>query len=281
MIKFANQLRTDMERELEEVALRYERDALRSKASFEIVNRAMLQLREFMSSYQFSDAAEEVRFFKDIKPSFQHLAIYFGELAYLQGSRPIGDKKDIVRYLQRAIANNNDFINRHGLLYSYYLLGHTAEDDRLFVRNGLPASLYPVYTAAHDTSFSSQSSELLSQLLAYEKVNDHLVREIEYIETGIRPQVAQQNQAIEDMVWTDKISNLIELAYALHASGAINQGKCQVRQIVTALEFMFKVNTGNFYRAFQNIRLRKKNRTSFLDSARERLIRHMDDTDMQ
>ncbi|WP_299568456.1 RteC domain-containing protein [uncultured Pedobacter sp.] len=280
MIKFANQLRAEMERGLDEVAMKYDREAQRSKASFEIVIRAVLQLREFMKTYEFNDPGEEIRFFKDIKPGFEHLAIYYGELVYIQTSKPIGDKQEVVRHLQKAIGINNDFINRHALLYSYYHLGHTAEDDRLFVRNGLPASLYPLYSDATDTSFSSQSSELLSKLLAYEKVNDYLVREIEYLETGLRAPQVNQEFTIDDIVWTDSKSNLIELAYALHSSGSLNQGKCQIQQIVTALEMVFKVKAGNFYRTFQSMRLRKKNRTAFLDSAKESLIKRMDDTDL-
>ena len=80
--------------------------------------------------------------------------------------------------------------------------------------------------------------------------------------------------------WTDSKSALIELAYALHSRGAVNHGKSDVKAIITLMESLFNVQVGNFYRTFQSMRGRKKNRTIFLDSLKESLVKRMDDTDM-
>ncbi|WP_057940545.1 RteC domain-containing protein [Algoriphagus resistens] len=80
--------------------------------------------------------------------------------------------------------------------------------------------------------------------------------------------------------WTDSKSALIELAYALHSRGAVNHGKSDVKAIITLMETLFNIQVGNFYRTFQSMRGRKKNRTIFLDSLKESLVKRMDETDM-
>lgn len=80
--------------------------------------------------------------------------------------------------------------------------------------------------------------------------------------------------------WTDSKSALIELDYALHSRGAVNHGKSDVKMIISNMESLFNVEVGNFYRTFQSVRIRKKNRTIFLDRLKESLEKRMDETDM-
>lgn len=49
---------------------------------------------------------------------------------------------------------------------------------------------------------------------------------------------------------------------------------------MVCLEESFNVKVGNFYRVFQGQRIRKKSRTTFLDTLKENLIKRMDETDL-
>jgi hypothetical protein len=79
--------------------------------------------------------------------------------------------------------------------------------------------------------------------------------------------------------WTAPKVALIELIYALHASGVYNNGNTDLKRIASAFERFFQVDLGNFFNAFQEIRIRKKNRTVFVDRLKETLIRRMDAAD--
>lgn len=269
-----------MERELEEAAIRFDSASLRSKACFEIANRVMHDLNDFMRDYVFADAREEVLYFKEVRPSFEHLVFYYAELIYIHSERPLAGRKKVVRYLQKLIDINNEFSNRHSILYRYYSLRHSEDDERFFVRNGLLLSFYPLAIGDSGTVPPCPNSEILSRLLAYQRINEELLQEIEQIQHGGPAPGARSKRASDNTVWTGSVANLIELAYALHASGAINRGQCQIKQVVNALEMAFGANTGNYSRVFQNIRMRKKNRTTFIDEARDKLIKRMDDPDL-
>ncbi len=280
MIQFANQLQEEMERSLHQVAIQQGCEAVKAKASFEVVEHTLHRLKDFIRTYQFRSSVEEIDFFKKIKPQFHHLLIYYGELTFIESNRPFGDRKMLIVYLRKVIDRNSEFIDRNKTMHSYYTLGHTVLDETLFIRNSTNMSLYPEYNVDLDASFSTGGSAILSNLMAFEKVNDHLVNEIEYLKGGIEVMGTGKDKKKDSIIWTDSKSDLIELAYALHSRGSINKGSCQVQQIISVLEAAFKVKTGNFYRTFQSMRLRKKNRTALLDSLKESLIKRMDETDV-
>ena len=57
----------------------------------------------------------------------------------------------------------------------------------------------------------------------------------------------------------------MELVYALQASGLINNGNVGIKDLATALEQLFYVEVGDYYRIFLEIRMRKSNQSKLLD----------------
>lgn len=80
------------------------------------------------------------------------------------------------------------------------------------------------------------------------------------------------------MVWTAPKASLVEILYALQSTGVFNNGAADIKQLAMWFERNFRISLGNYYHVFQEIRLRKKNRTSFLDQ-KDKLIKRMDDAD--
>ena len=72
---------------------------------------------------------------------------------------------------------------------------------------------------------------------------------------------------------------MVELVYALYAGAVYNNGLAEIKEIAETFEQLFQVDLGNYYHVFNEIRLRKKNRTSLLDLLREKVIRKMDALD--
>ena len=79
--------------------------------------------------------------------------------------------------------------------------------------------------------------------------------------------------------WTGSRAGLVELIYALQSGGVINQGRASLLELVKYFETGFQVELSNFYHVFNEIRLRKKNRTVLLDDLREKITRRMDGLD--
>lgn len=275
MIQFANRLHREMEQQLELVALKEDRESLKARKSFEVVNQTLHQLKDFIKTYQFTSSAEEIHFFKDLKPRFHHLMIYYGEKTFIESNKPHGDRDTVVKYLRGIVKEHSKFIKRHKIIHSYYQLGRTQEDELMFLRNAVSTSIYPEYNIDLDTTFCTKSSTILSKLMAFEKINDELAGEIEHLKNGVQtllnPEIKKST-----LVWTDSKAALVELAYALLARGSANYGKAELSQIMSTLEIAFNIQTGNYYRTYVDLSSRKKGRTPFIDSLKEHLERRMD-----
>ena len=79
--------------------------------------------------------------------------------------------------------------------------------------------------------------------------------------------------------WTGKLIWLVELTYALHTSGVINDGAIDIKGIIKLFENTFDVELKNFYNTFKDLRGLKKDRMPFLTKLRENLNKRMDELD--
>ena len=79
--------------------------------------------------------------------------------------------------------------------------------------------------------------------------------------------------------WTGSASDLTELIYALHATGIINDGKCDLSEIVLTFERVFHIQLPQVENTLLAIRTRNKDRDVFLKRLYDGLILKMDDLD--
>lgn len=76
--------------------------------------------------------------------------------------------------------------------------------------------------------------------------------------------------------WTSSKSALTELIYSLYHSNVINNGNLDIKELANALEDIFQVDLGDFYKIFAELKSRKKSRTKFLDELSIILQHQMD-----
>lgn len=72
---------------------------------------------------------------------------------------------------------------------------------------------------------------------------------------------------------------MIELIYALHSQGVFDNGNADIKVIAKTFERIFNIDLGDFYHTFMELKSRKINRTKFLDSLCDALIKKMDEED--
>jgi hypothetical protein len=81
------------------------------------------------------------------------------------------------------------------------------------------------------------------------------------------------------MMWTAPKVSLIELLYALHSEGVFNNGAADLKDIAEYLEYIFEIDLGQYRRTFHEIRARKLDRTKFIITLNETLLKRMDNSD--
>ena len=278
MVRLTTSLFAGMNERLDEIAKTSENNLQLAERSYHTIQATLLELKEYIQTYQFKDQQEEILFFKEIKPRFLKELIFYMEVFYLEAGKPVGNTDAQTRYYKQASERINIFFERNHTLYIYYRMGKDNLDTSFFVRGGDNNRLQPEYSLDIDSKFSTVHSFKLSEIQAYEQLNEYVEQAL-YVINHPDAQAMTRNKKNKNL-WTDSKAALIELAYAIHSRGAVNNGKGDVKQIIADLEMVFNVQLGNFYRTFQSMRTRKKNRTPFLDTLKDSLEKRMDDTDL-
>jgi hypothetical protein len=127
-----------------------------------------------------------------------------------------------------------------------------------------------------DPVFSTLRDLLLSRLLATEKLRTWLGKG--QIRTG-RPWRRPFSNLPSALQWTASKASLVELIYGLHETAVCNHGRAELKILAGTFEQLFQTSLGNFYGVFNEIRLRKKNRTPLMDDMKLKLIGRMDELD--
>lgn len=268
-----------MMQNLEQIMVTSENILQRAEQSYKVVEHALAELKAYIINYSFADKQEEIDFFKNIKPMFLKELLYYMEVFQVESWKsPVGRDEEVAHY--RLGAHRADlYFKRYNELYTYYRTGSSLHDEQYFLRRSRCELITPISLSDTDTRFSTVYSFQFAKLQAYEQFSDYLHRRIYNLEHPASP-MSESNKGKVILRWTDSKTALIELGYGIHAKGSINNGKADIKQIMTALEIAFNTNAGNFYRTFQNLRIRKKNRTPYWDSAQSALIKTMDNTDL-
>ena len=248
---------------------------LLSSRSLDATMSALHTLREKALS-TLRDPEKEIHFFKKVKPLFQSRQIYHLAVLQLELRKPPHGPEDQRKYFQDESCRLKQFFDSNLDFYRYWRSGSTHLDTQYFTRR--QQILYSDSDRNYfygDREFSTPRDYTLSKLLAYEMLDNYLTEAIETVSPI--PVVLPSTGAA--LTWTAPKGGLIELIYAFQSHGVFNSGEADIKLIAEYFQRTFNVNLGNLYRRFQEIRIRKKSRSFFLDQLREKLIQRMDYTD--
>ena len=81
------------------------------------------------------------------------------------------------------------------------------------------------------------------------------------------------------MSWTASKVALVELIYALHCCSCINNGQVNINELIGFFETIFDIKLYKAYRAFVDIKDRKREKAKFLTELKTALTNMLDDLD--
>ena len=93
-----------------------------------VLGDAFQRLREFIANYTFSTEAEEIEFFKVVKPRLYHRLIYYRKVYNIEMNRSVGVDSQRA-YLIDEIKAINRYNNKHSDFVRYYRSGMTHLDS--------------------------------------------------------------------------------------------------------------------------------------------------------
>lgn len=238
------------------------------------------QLRKLTVDHIFSSTEEEIYFFKELKPNILGRYLYFNKVYRIESQCPSGSNDVIKEYLNDELGGLTYFFRRNLELYQYYRSKATTYDTYYFIRGKADIRLCcDSFQCDRDPMFSTGYDHKIAKILANEMLQIYLNKRI----INLGQSEAINKQAITKIPypanWTSNKIFLIELGYALYVAGDINNGNITVKEIMNLLGAMFNIDLGDYYRGYITLKNRKKDRTLYLKTLIEKLLKCMEEDD--
>ena len=141
------------------------------------------KLQQLVKGYDFQSVADEIQFFKEIKPRFTGLIEYYTQRYHALLFMPAGDALELGRFwkwelrkIERFYENNEDFCR-------YMLEGASDKDALYFTRAGKEGPT-PQLGRIHDMDPATASSHdhLVTMICAYRLYESFIKEEIDRLE---------------------------------------------------------------------------------------------------
>jgi hypothetical protein len=276
---YFNGLIIEIEDQLQFINAEYEVTQKRAEESYIVIAKGYDKLQGFIAKYKFKSQAEEIRYFKTLKPKLICRLIYFAKVYHIETKKPQGTQKSKRKYLLNELEKINRYFDNNIDFIRYYRSGDNYLDHKYFVRNKIDFRLsHESFSVELDKKQSTSFDFKIAKIMANDLLQVYLHDELNYLELHNNKEKPQVNHKFTQ-TWTGPKVALIELLYAFHSEGVLNNGKSDLKDIAEFLENIFDVDLGQYHRTFLEIRVRKSGRTKFLDSLKETLIKRMDNAD--
>lgn len=269
MRTFTSNLEREVDKKIRKIM---DADVTIIKKSFEassVLAEAFNQLRDFITNYSFKSMAEEIDFFKNIKPRIFHKLLYFRKIYNIEMNRPLGiDAQrsyliDEMNAISRYNEKRSDFIR-------YYRSNLTSQDELYYLRGRTDLTLYLESSYyERDPMFSTNCDFKLARVMAHEKLIEYITEELKFLD------IKQSNELnpYVRLTWNGSKTELTELIFALHSKQSF--GNIPLTQLYNYIQMVFNIELDkNFSRTFSDMRIRNS-QTPFLDRLKSALLHKM------
>lgn len=263
MKTFTERFYQAMENQLAEITLSGEPITEQYRASIKVCKKAMTKLKNYIASYAFQSVAEEVHFFKVVKPQFYSKYIYYINVYNFLTQRPSGGETTQRDYIYMHLAELKTFFDHNRAFYSYYRSGMTQMDEIYYTRGGFDVHA-ELEDFEEDEQYSTSHDYKLSKIIANEKFQDFLNLELTKIGNE---EFATLGRVFpfKHPQWTASQTDAVELLYALKTGCAVNNGNIDIAELVAIWEFIFQMEINESYHKLLDISKRKKEMFVFLN----------------
>ena len=247
--------------------------------AIEVILASIVNLKKVVTKNSFKTDSEEIHFFKEVKPQFTSKLIYYNMVYKIEMKRPNGGNRILKKYYNNELQKLKAFFDNELDFYQYYRSGSTYLDYKYFQRGKFDIKLaVDNYYFETDITYSTSHDFKVAQVLANDLIQLYIENQLIMIENKVISEKSQRKPNIK-LMWTGSKVALTELLYSLHSEGVFNNGTADLKDIAEYFEHIFEIDLGQYRRTFLEIRARKSERTKFLNSLNEALIKRMDNSE--
>ncbi|MGV8963392.1 MAG: RteC domain-containing protein [Candidatus Saccharimonadaceae bacterium] len=272
MEKFYNETLYKLETAIKDCEIEANYSLHRIETVIHLIVECLSDVKEYVLKRGFKNTNEEMRFFKYQKPAIVSKLIYYNAIYKIETKKP-NEAKALKRYLNSELKKLKKFFDNNLDFYKYYRTNNSYLDEKLFIRGKHDIKLcLDTFYFEVDQSFSTSHDYKVAKIIANDLIQV-------YLEDQLNAKNYNKTSNESPLTWTGNKTALTELIYALYSLGVFENGNVDIKLISKTFERAFNIDLGDFYHTFMELKSRKINRTKFLDSLRDALIKKMDEQD--
>lgn len=238
------------------------------------IDISIRKVKDMVSEHHFESIAEEVHFFKKLKPEFTSKYVYYSAVLDLESHVPQAGEKVVKKYYEGAQQRLKVFYRNHSEFYSYYIREATYLDHKYFVRNAYDLKMnLPQEYYNFDLNFTTSHDHMLACFIANKQLDQYLKKKIE------RLNKINKVQTMTPLTWSASKVGLTELIYGLYQMRCFNGGNIELSEVIRFVEKSLGTDLGNFHKTIFEIRTRKQGPTKFLNLVTDHLNQYFLNTD--
>jgi hypothetical protein len=244
-----------------------------------IILKSINELKKIVTKTNFKTEAEEIQFFKEIKPQFTSKLVFYNRVYKIEMKKPNGGNKILKKYYNNELQILKNFFDSELEFYQYYRSGNIYLDYKYFLRGkfDIKLTLDPYYFET-DTTFATSHDFKVATILANDLIELYIENQLIKLENKENTEKSQRQPNVK-MTWNSSKVALVELMYALHTEGVFNNGAADLKEIAEYFEHIFEIDLGQYRRVFLEIRARKSDKTKFITMLNEHLLKRMENSD--
>ena len=244
-----------------------------------IILKSSNELKKITTKSNFKTETEEIQFFKEIKPQFTSKLIYFNRVYKIEMKKPNGGNRILKKYYNNELLKLKAFFDNELEFYQYFRSSSTYLDYKYFLRGKFDIKLaLDSYYFETDTSFSTSHDFKVATILANDLIQLYLENQLLMLDNNEYSEKSQRKPNVK-MTWTGSKVALVELMYALQTEGVFNNGAADLKEIAEYFEHIFEIDLGQYRRVFLEIRARKSDKTKFINTLNDQLLKRMENSD--
>ena len=264
---------------LADITNRTESKLKKAEKVIALTTRSLQELKSLVLEKEFSNKKEEIHFFKILKPKVFSQLIYYNKVKQVEATLPY---YNYIKKKRKYLANELQMIGlffQRNIDFCHYMHSNSSYwDDKYFIRGQENCHIFDdSFISITEKDFSTCYDYKAACLLAYDKLTMYLKNKIKNIHEQEDDSFIVNNTP-PLMQWTGTKIALVELIYALQASGSINNGNTSIKDVKETFEKIFEIELDDCYRLFLEIKGRN-NSTKFIDKLCEELNKKIEEQD--
>lgn len=245
-----------------------------AEKSLLLIDESIRKLKGIISLHHFENIAEEVYFFKKLKPQFISKFIYYSTILDIESHKPSAGNKTLKKYYEAEQEKLKTFYFEQAEFYSYYRREATYLDHKIFIRNSYDLKMkLSLGFYNFDTSFTTSHDHLIARFIASQQLDNYLKKQLENLSDHAN------TKSLSPLAWSASKVGLIELVYALYQMRCFNGGNIELSEVIKFIEKSLDTDLGNFHKTIFEIRNRKQGPTKFLQLVSDHLGQHFKNTE--